>query len=66
MWVEYSRWNRLKGKLLAVENDCVTSVVTTLVAYYDVGITSIEVGDFTLTLVAPLSANNYQCVTHNV
>jgi hypothetical protein len=35
-------------------------------AYYDVGITSIEIGDFTLTLVAPLGTNNYQCVTHNL
>jgi hypothetical protein len=44
----------------------VTSVVTALMTNYDVCTTSIEVGDFTLALVAPLSANNNQCIAHNV
>jgi hypothetical protein len=42
----------------------VTSVVATLMTNYDIGTTSIEVGDFALTLVAPLSANNNQSICH--
>jgi hypothetical protein len=66
MWVEDTRWYRLKSELLAIEDDGVTSVVTALVAHYNVGTAGIEVCDFTLTLVAPLSAYNYQCITHNI
>jgi hypothetical protein len=63
--VEDSRGYRLQCELLAVEDDGVASVVTALVAYYDVGIACIEIGDFTLSLVAPLGAYNYQSIAHS-
>ena len=65
MGVEDTRRDRLQRELLAIENDGMTGIVTALVAYYNIGTTSIKVGDFALALVAPLSAYNNQSITHS-
>ena len=66
MGVEDARRYRLQGEFLAVEDDSMSRVVTTLMAYHNVGTTCIEIRNLTLAFVAPLCAYNNQCLIHNI
>ena len=50
---------------LTIKYDGMTCIISALMTHYDISTTCIEVSNFSFTLVAPLCANNNQCVTHN-
>ena len=57
--VHNTRWNLVKRKLCVSSNYRVACICTTCVTANNVKISGNEVGNFTLTLVSPLSTNKY-------
>ena len=57
--VHNTRWNLVKRKLCISSNYRVARICTTCVTANNVKISGNEVGNFTLTLVSPLSTNKY-------
>jgi hypothetical protein len=57
--IENPARDELKGERLATHDDRVTSVVTALVADYDLDVLGKKVGELALPLVAPLGSDHH-------
>ncbi|RMV57311.1 hypothetical protein ALP09_04765 [Pseudomonas amygdali pv. lachrymans] len=64
-FAQYTGRNQVQYGFLTVDHQCVTSVVATLIANYGGSMFGQQINDLAFALITPLSAQDYDILTHN-